>query len=120
MALLLLRQAYAQVEKLQEQLRYPSAACIVTLNERFELLGEVGSRPVELYEPLQLGANCRLERLNVGIFVARLMETACERREIDFGEIQRSGTVFPDRDAGDRAVELRAARQAGLRCRRVA
>ena len=68
-AFLFLVEAVRQLEQLLEDLLDVAAAVVVALDQRFELLGEVGSRAVETQELFQLGFNDRLQCFQVSVLV---------------------------------------------------
>ena len=61
MALLFVREAETQLEKVLVDLLDVAAAVVVTVDELLELLREVGTRGVELDEMLELRADGRLQ-----------------------------------------------------------
>ena len=58
-ALLLLVEAVGELEQFLEQLLDVAAAGVVALDQRLELLGEVGAGAVQAHELVQLGADRR-------------------------------------------------------------
>ena len=88
-ALLLLVQAAGELQQFLEQFLDAPAAGVVALDQRLELLGEVGAGPVQLDQLLQLGADGGLEHLEVGVLVLRFLEALGQRLEVDLRQVQR-------------------------------
>ena len=86
-ALLLLIQAVGELEQLLEQLLDAAAAGVVALDQRLELLREVGAGAVQAHQPVQPGADRSLERLDLGVLVLRRLEALRQSLEIDLGEV---------------------------------
>src|SRR3546814_1345917 len=76
-------QAVGQLQQLLEQLLDVAAADVVALDQRLELLGKIGARAVQAYQPVQSGADRGLQRLQVGGLVLRCLEAPRQGFEVD-------------------------------------
>jgi hypothetical protein len=93
MPFLLVVEAVRQLQQFLEELLDAAAAGVVALDQRLELLGEVGAGAVQLDHPFQLGANRGLEHFEVGVLVLRFLEALPSASKLIF---DRSSAGGPD------------------------